>query len=306
MKSYKQVGKKISKKVLVTGIDGFTGGHVRTELRRLDYDVYGVSSWLKNGSGQDSGIDITDAKEVTKYVRHLEPAIVIHLAGVSSVNHENVGELYQTNVLGTRNLLSALSGLKHPPKAVVLASSAQVYGNNTMGLIDEETKPSPNSDYSLSKYTMELLAQGLFSSLPITIVRPFNYTGAGQSSKFLIPKIVDHFRRGASEIKLGNIDVYRDFSDVRVIAWAYAQLAAKPVPGEVFNFSSGKSVSIAEVLGILTELTGHNMQVHVDESLMRKNEVFRLEGNSSKLWRIIGQPPKISLRETLAWMLENP
>jgi nucleoside-diphosphate-sugar epimerase len=102
----------------------------------------------------------------------------------------------------------------------------------------------PGNDYAVSKLSMEHMAALWQPLLPITVVRPFNYTGAGQASDFLIPKIVEHFRGHQQTIRLGNVEVSRDFSDVRTVAWFYSQLALKAYPGEVFNLSSGSTHSI--------------------------------------------------------------
>lgn len=290
--------------VLVTGINGFTGAYVEERLVERGYKVHGLVIDSPN-SNRDFTASLMDRQALLNVLDQVQPASVIHLAAVSSVTHNDVDEMYQANILGTRNLLEALTLSGFGQKSVILASSANVYGNASAGLIDEELIPSPENDYAVSKLAMESMAKLWSDKLPITITRPFNYTGVGQSNKFLIPKIVEHFKRRADTIELGNVDVFRDFSDVKTVAWAYAGLCENPAPGGTFNISSGMGTSVSQVISMLQELTGHTIKVQVNPDFVRQHEVKTLIGDSAKLWKHLGTPKKISLEETLQWMLQN-
>src|SRR3546814_19773637 len=113
--------------------------------------------------------------------------------------------------------LEALAAEAHAVECILLASSANVYGNAAEGVLDESTPLRPANDYAVSKAAMEYMARLWFDKLPIVIARPFNYTGIGPSDAFLLLKIVGHFPRGLTRIELGNRDVFRDFSDVRAL-----------------------------------------------------------------------------------------
>jgi nucleoside-diphosphate-sugar epimerase len=286
-------------------VNGFTGGYVRRELEKLGFSVWGTV--LENrGETNEIQADLASPESLELALGAVNPNVVVHLAGISSVMHQKPSEIYKTNVIGTRNLLSSILNLDLALDTVILASSANVYGKSSTDPLQETHKAAPENDYAASKIGMEAVANAWSSKIPITITRPFNYTGVGQSESFLVPKIVSHFRTRKKVIELGNIEVYRDFSDVRSIAWQYANLAKRPAPGEIFNLCSGRPRSIKEILSTLENLTGHTLEVQVDSRLVRDNEVLRLVGDNSKIRSFIGVPPEISFESTLEWMLEGP
>jgi nucleoside-diphosphate-sugar epimerase len=154
---------------------------------------------------------------------------------------------------------------------------------------------------------MEHMARTWQGQLPIVIARPFNYTGVGQDEKFLIPKIVSHFRRHAAFIELGNLDVSRDFSDVRDVVAAYVAmlLDAHGVEGQTFNVCSGRAHSLREVLGMAERICGHSIEIRVNPEFVRANEVPRLLGSGKKLHQYIDRPSLRTLEQTLEWMLSG-
>ncbi len=289
----------MSARALVTGLSGFTGHYVARQLEELGYEVVGLG---EAADGGHHGLDLRDAGRLTERVTALQPSVVVHLAAIAFVAHGDVSEMYTSNIVGTRNLLAALAACKKPPEKVLLASSANVYGNATASILDEACPVQPENDYAVSKYAMELMARQWRDVLPVVIVRPFNYTGVGQSARFLMPKLVDHFARRAPRIELGNIDVYRDFNDVRVVAAAYAGLLRDGVAGEVYNVCSGRAYSIQDALGMLAQLAGYTIEVDVNPAFVRANEVKRLVGSNRKLAAATGEPELIPLADTLEWM----
>jgi nucleoside-diphosphate-sugar epimerase len=151
---------------------------------------------------------------------------------------------------------------------------------------------------------MEYVARLYMNRLPIIIARPFNYTGRGQAEHFLIPKIVAHARRRASFIELGNLDVARDFSDVRTVVSCYRRLLETPVAvGGTFNVCSGRVYSLRDVLSIVREISGHEMEVRINPAFVRENEVKVLLGSRARLESAIGKVDDIPLDETLRWMM---
>ena len=289
-------------RVLVTGLQGFTGRHLADALRAAGHTVNGLE--IPAAVGDHAPVDLCDAQAVMSAVASLQPQAVIHLAAVAFAAHDDVDAIYRTNIVGTRNLLAALSTMEQKPSRVVLASSAHVYGNiDGNGVAINERMPlNPASDYAVSKAAMEYMAHTWFERLPITITRPFNYTGVGQDIHFLIPKIVDHFRRGERSIELGNLDVWREFMDVRAIAWAYQRLLEIPAIAGTVNLCGGVSHSLREVLAMMADIAGYDIEVTVNPAFVRSNEVRRLEGDPTRLQEHVGSLPSYSLADTLFWM----
>lgn len=299
------------KRVLVTGIDGFTGPYLARELAQAGYEVLGMQRHPMVRIPDVAAIfkgDLTDIASVKQVVTEAKPDVVAHLAAISFVGHGDVEGIYRANLFGTRNLLEALVQSGAPLDAVLLTSSANVYGNARGGVLDEDTPPQPANDYAVSKLAMEHVAHLYDACLPIIITRPFNYTGVGQAAQFLIPKIVDHFRRRTAVIELGNIDVARNFSDVRQVVACYRHLLQRfpAAAGGTFNVCSGESHTLMEVIGMLETLTGHRMTVTVNPAFVRANEVRTLLGDRRRLEGIIGPVANIPLQDTLRWMLEAP
>jgi nucleoside-diphosphate-sugar epimerase len=291
-----------NQRALLTGRSGFTGRYVAAELEAAGYEVVGLAH---DGDPAGEGMlraNLLDRNAMRRAIDAARADVVIHLAAISFVAHGDADEIYRTNIVGTRNLLEALAACEYKPRSVVLASSANIYGNAEVEPIDEDTPPAPANDYAVSKLAMEHMARLWMERLPITLVRPFNYTGVGQSENFLIPKIVSHFRRADKAIELGNTDVARDFSDVRDIARAYAAIVAKAPAGLAVNLCSGIAHSLEEVLAMMAKIAGYTIEVRVNPAFVRANEVQRLVGSNARLRALTGVAPSIPLEDTLRWM----
>ena len=288
---------------LLTGARGFTGCHLRGELERAGYRVLGVVQEAAAGAGEIA-LDLRDRDAVLRALAPLAPAVVVHLAGIAQVAHGDAAALYQTNLLATRHLLEALAQGATLPRAVLLASSGNVYGNCGAEVLDESMAPRPANDYAVSKLAMEHMARLWMERLPIVIARPFNYTGVGQGEDFLLPKIVGHFRRGARVIELGNTHVARDFSDVREVARCYRGLLETPAAiGQTLNVCSGTLTALDEVLALMRDIAGYAIEVRVNPAFVRGQEVARLRGSNARLRAVLDDAPgSIPLRETLRWM----
>lgn len=281
------------------------------ELERAGYDVFGLAHReLAEPIPGVTGLlvcDLADPVAVQSAIAEVQPDVVVHLAAIAFVAFGDVETMYRTNLIGSRNLLEALAKSKKRPSAVLVASSANVYGNSTAGSLSEEVLPAPANDYAVSKLAMEYMAKLYLDKLPLTIVRPFNYTGVGQADSFLIPKIISHVRRKAPVLELGNLDVARDFSDVRMLVQYYRRILEAPVLiGQTVNVCSGAAHTLNEVLAMVRSISGHEFEVRVNPAFVRSNEVKILVGKRDKLIGAVGAVEDIALADTLKWMLHDP
>ena len=293
------------KKALITGINGFTGHYMAAELSAAGYRVFGLGSSASSTKDDYYQADLSDLDSLVAIIKRILPDVVIHLAAIAFVDHGNPSAFYNVNLMGTRNLLQALASCDKKTEAVLLASSANVYGNRQEGKLKETSSTYPVNDYGVSKLSMEYMAHLWCDELPIIITRPFNYTGVGQEENFLLPKIVKHFKSKASKIELGNINVFRDFTDVRALTNAYLRLIeSKLAIGQTINVCSGRIYALSEIMNFCTEITGHEIEIIVNPAFVRANEVKSLSGDVAKLKSIIGNWDTPPIEDTLKWMLE--
>ena len=294
------------KRVAISGADGFTGTYLTKLLAREGYEVHGLvrSAPYTNGSAiRYWPCDLLDETSVLTALTEIQPHKIVHLGAISFIGHGNIDEMYRTNIFGTRNILEGAIRISCL-ETILVASSANVYGNSYSGILSEEMPLSPANDYAVSKLAMEYLCKSFQGKLPIITARPFNYTGVGQSQKFLIPKIVDHIKRRADAIELGNLDVERDFSDVRSVVAAYAALLKKPSAiGETYNICSGVVYSLRNILYLAEELSGQSLKIRINPEFVRIKEVKTLGGSRKRLDSLIPNLPNPPFRETLEWMI---
>jgi len=282
-------------KILLTGADGFTGRPFAAQAVAAGHEIFPLRA------------DLTDVEALCGEVLAIQPDAVVHLAAISFVGHAHNDAFYAVNVVGTTNLLDALTQLPVLPRRVLLASSANIYGNTSQSPILETQPPAPVNHYGTSKLAMEFMARTYMDRLNLVITRPFNYTGPGQDVNFLIPKLAMHFAKHAPSIALGNLHVEREFNDVRMVCDAYLLLLEHGVPNEAYNICSGQPYELQHVIDLLTQITGHKMEVSVNPAFVRANEVHRLCGSPAKLNTLLarhgaklGAP---SLEDTLQRML---
>ncbi|MDQ0621985.1 nucleoside-diphosphate-sugar epimerase [Paraburkholderia graminis] len=291
-------------RTLVTGASGFTGRYLVENLAGRGHTV------IETFAGHDEPetatrlrLDITSPENCRHVMETVRPDYIVHLAAISFVGHDDPLDFYRVNVIGTLNLLEACAATGHTPRKVLIASSANVYGNVTSDAIDESFPLTPVNHYAASKAAMETMVHTWFERLPILIARPFNYTGRGQASNFLVPKIVEHFARREPSIELGNLDVARDFSDVRYVARAYEALLTSDAAGETVNVCTGTPYTLREILSAASDMTGHKLQVHVNPAFVRQTDVKVLAGSPAKLRSLVPEVQAIPFMDTLRWML---
>ena len=291
-------------RVLLTGGRGFTGFYVAQSLMDAGFEVFQLTSEAIGVS--DVVGNLLDKESLNRAVNEVKPDYVIHLAAIAFVGHTSQMDFYGVNVEGTLNLLEAVRQNAPDIKKIILASSANIYGNPPVESVSENVAPAPLNHYAMSKLAMEMLSRTIFNDLPIIYTRPFNYTGVGQSVDFLVPKIVEHFKNKADVIYLGNLDVVREFNDVRAVAQCYTELLLQTTnDGQVVNLCSGQGYKLIDLIQYCQSITGHEIRVEVNPKFVRPNELKVLIGNPSLLRTLAPNVNFMPIEETLNWMLSK-
>lgn len=297
-------------RVLITGIDGF----VAPFLARLEKDANEVFGAYLKEPIREKGInyipmDLLDEKAVDKVVADLKPGIIYHLAGFSSVadSWKTPEMAMKTNAGGTYNLLNAVKKAGINPR-IVAVSSADVYGIPLYLPIGESHPLNPQSPYGKSRIEQERIIAG-FRELDVIVSRSFSHTGPGQSTKFVCSdfayKVASIEKGIAGNILMhGNIEIKRDFSDVRDIVKAYALLARKGKPHQAYNVCSGRAYSIGQILDILIGMSKSKIIKKFDSSKTRRADIPILQGDNSKLAGDTCWKPEIKFEQTLKDLLE--
>jgi GDP-6-deoxy-D-talose 4-dehydrogenase len=292
-----------TERVLVTGAGGFTGQYLCALLRARGYRVFGLTENVPAGVDEVEA-NLLDRTSMQAAIGAAAPDRVVHLAAIAFPGHARNDEIYRTNLEGSLTLLEALADAGHGKGGVLLASTATVYGAVDSAAIEETSPLHPGTHYAISKQAMEQMARLFAARLPITVVRPFNYTGPGQREPYLVPKIVRHFAEGAAFIELGNVDVVRDFLDVRAVVDLYARLIGTPAAaGQTVNICSGAGRSIRSIVTALEGITGHSIEIRVNPQFVRVGEPRQMVGSTARLHGLVGAPPDIPFESTLRDML---
>ena len=305
-------GDDITVRALITGVNGFVGKYLVQELQEKGYSVSGIGMGQFNFPGVSyKNANIMDRMALGQAMEELNPDIVFHLAGLASVSHSwrDPKSSFEVNVIGTINLLESLKGRE--VQSIVYVGSSELYGpGRRLGeKFSELTPPNPQNPYATSKYAAERIALqlGQVYKLPVIITRPFNHIGVGQNEGFVVPdfarQIIEASKRDES-IRVGRLDVYRDFTDVRDIVCAYRMLAEKGQAGETYNICSGVGRKISDILDLMRTEYG-NLDVELDESKMRPVENIYSVGNNDKIRAAIGWEPFYIIEDSLRAVLDE-
>jgi nucleoside-diphosphate-sugar epimerase len=279
-------------KCLIFGAAGFIGTHLTRHLReRGKYEIVSPSK---------GDVDIRDDRAVADYVRTISPSVILNLAAISTVHHGDDRALYVVNAIGHANVVEAAALLVRRTR-LILASSAQVYGIQARRAVHEAEPTNPINHYGVSKVLAERLSRLSAPDVVASSVRMFNVVGREQAQNFLIPKIVRHFRDRADVIELGS-DFDRDFVDIRDACEMWRLMIDAESPPPTANIANGEAISLATILALLTEITGHRIEVRRRADLVRSNEILYQCGDNSII-KQLGYRRRYELRQTLEWML---
>lgn len=301
--------------VLITGGTGFVGTHLIQFLKSNASKIAVIAS-SDSRSRQEPGVeyyelDIRRADEVRSVVHKVSPTHIYHLSGISAVDlsWSNPRLTFEVNVLGASNLFEAAMSLPSLPR-ILNVSTSQVYAGS--GMILTETSPvNPDNPYAASKAMAELLRVQYRKYIGggIITARSFNHTGPGQLPSFVLPSIAKQFAEMEAGLRpprltVGNIEVKRDFTDVRDVVLAYFALLDKGRTDEVYNVCSGSALRLADVIGKFEAISGIAIQIDTDPARLRSNEVAQLFGDSTKIRTETGWSPQIPLEKTIRDLLD--
>jgi len=313
------------KKVLVTGAGGFIGSHLCEKLAAEGAHVTALVRYNSKGSHgflEDSPKEIKDRINVvfgdirdegTFRVNMKDTDIVYHLAAVPGIPYSFIypRDIFEINTLGPLNLLNAARDMR--PGKIILVSSAETYGDYKYLPIDEEHPQFPKSPYAAAKAAMEKFGWSFYYAyeLPVTVVRLFNNYGPRQSARAVTPTIITQLLSG-DEIKIGSLHPRRDYTFVLDTVEAFIKVGLLDESGNVFNISSGKSLSVKEIIDIVSGLLNKkDIKIVTEESRIRpgSSEVPDLRADFSKLREKTGWQPRYSYEEglkiTIEWLARN-
>jgi nucleoside-diphosphate-sugar epimerase len=303
----------IAMRILITGATGFVGGHLIARLLP-EHHVYSLERYVTGryvlgGHREVRSVfcDLRDHFAVRQAVRDVQPEAVIHLAAVSPVSfsYDHPNEVMDANLQGTIHLAEAC--LREVPhfRHFLFASTSETYGNGPVPKV-EDTPQCPNSPYSVSKLAAEkyVLYMRDAYGFPATVVRPFNTYGRKDNTHFIVERIVVQMLRGQC-VRLGSPTPVRDFLHIDDHVGAYLACLGNPdAVGQVFNFATGRGITIEDLVLMLQEMTGSHAEIAWDTIPRRPLDIEVLIGNAEKAERIIGWHPHVTLEEGLRRTVE--
>ncbi|MGL5446976.1 MAG: GDP-mannose 4,6-dehydratase [Rhabdaerophilum sp.] len=309
------------RRILLTGGNGFVGSHLVPMIEAFSPSAE-VLALIRPGSEagavsarwQLASVDLEDGESLGAIVGKFQPDLVVHLAAQASVGQSgNAAELtWRTNVGGTLSLARAVLGAGGSP-TFLFSSSSEVYGASfKLGAVDELAPLQPQNCYARTKVVGEqLLTDLLAGQLPLVISRAFNHLGVGQDERFVVPSFaaqIARIERGEQPpvLSVGNIEVARDFLDVRDVCRAYCLLmaVAPSEPGvSVFNISSGRPTKIRQLLECFQSLSQKPFTLSVDPARLRPHDIPEAVGLNARLVEKTGWAPEHDLEQTLAAIL---
>lgn len=313
----------MAERFLITGVDGFVGRHLSRTLLARGAEVHGTVFTPAGGAtaeGPPRGVilhtaDVRVQAAVDAAVAAAAPDGVFHLAGIAFVPdaQRNPTLAFDINAIGTIRVLAAVHA-QAPRARVISVGSSEVYG-----LVEPRDLPlgedvalRPISPYAASKAAADLAAYQWAEGVGVDALRarPFNHTGIGQRSVFVCPDFAMQIARielgeQPPRIEVGDLDVVRDFCDVRDVVDAYVALYERGLRGEAYNICSGVGRTVRSILEDLIEFSGRAVEVVVDAAKVRPRRVPEFVGSAAKLKQHTGWQPRYAWSETLRSVLDD-
>jgi len=305
---------------LITGVNGFCGRHLATLLEESNIGiVYGLSRKIPQYlTVEHPGIickscDLMDYNSVMETMKDIKPDYIFHLAADSSVasSWKNPTKMITNNIVSQINLFESVHELGLSSK-IIVACSSEEYGlvRESDLPVDENCNFNPLSAYAVSKVAQDMLGFQYYKSYNMNIVRvrAFNMTGPRRPPNYALSsfaKQIADIEKGIVEnvISVGNLNVMRDYTDVRDGVKAYLLVALKASPGSVYNLCSGKAYKLIDLLNYLVSLTKEDVKVEIDNSRFRPSDIPLMVGDNTKIKEEINWAPEIDIHDTLKDLL---
>ena len=296
------------KKVLIFGVGGFVGNYLAAEFKNHGYDVYGSDRVGIQDSPDMDGTyvcDLSDTDRVKSIVTAVRPTHIVNLAAISNVglSWKIPRTTVEVNVSGALNILEAVRDNDLDTKVLLIGSSEEY--DITDGPMNEDTKLNASNPYGISKVMLEQFSAVYrdYYGMKVYHVRAFNHTGVGQSDNFVIPS----WCKQAAEIscsgqpgimRVGNLEVSRDFSNVKDVVRAYRMIIESDNCKEIYNVGNGQSIPLRELLEYITSLSDQPITIETDPKLVRPVENPVIWCDHSKITRELGWNPEYNIFET--------
>jgi GDP-4-dehydro-6-deoxy-D-mannose reductase len=285
----------VSSRILVTGAGGFVGKHL---LELLGDEAVSLEA------------DVTDPGALTDAIRQARPRALVHLAALSWVaeSWREPARVWEVNVLGTVYVLEAVRR-ECPEARVLVVSTGEVYGRAERIPTPEDAPLAPVSPYAASKAAAEIACrQAHEAGLDVVVARAFGHEGPGRDERFAVGswtrQLAELELAGGGALRVGNLDVERDITDVRDVCRAYRLLLEPSVPADVYNVATGNPVPMSRVVDLLVGMVDCPVTVEPDPERLRPADIPVVSGDASRLERATGWRPEIPLEQTLADTLE--
>lgn len=297
-------------KALITGVNGFVGNYLSKYLIEQGYTVYGtvIEDNVSMENINIKKMNLLNKEEVNETIKSINPDCIFHLAGQSAVglSWKLTTLTMDVNINGTINLLDAVRENNIDTKVLIIGSSDQ-YGiiKPEDCPINEEKLLNPTSPYAISKMAQEQVAKLYVNSykMNLIMVRAFNHIGPMQSKNFVVSdfasKIAEIEKGAEPVIRVGNLEAYRDFTDVRDIVRGYVMLMEKGEIGQIYNIGSGNAYKIQDILDILLSLSATKIKIEIDPEKLRPSDVPIIQCDNSKIEAHINWNTKYDIKDTL-------
>lgn len=295
---------------LITGVQGFVGRYLVEYLqaREVDAKIAGIDIAKESDMKIEyHSLDLSDKGQTAQIIQSFKPDYIVHLASISSVGQswQDPAQCFKNNTNIMLNILEAVRQQNLKTRILSIGSSEE-YGDYEVEQmpLSEDYKLEPQNPYAVAKLSQEMLGK-VYTALGVDVVmtRSFNHIGPRQSDRFVVPSFIKQLvaisEGKQTQMQVGNIDVSRDFTDVRDVVAAYYTILHKGKSGEVYNVCSGHAHKLSEIITTAENILGIKANIEVDRSRLRPNDTMLIFGNNQKIKEELGWKPQYSFEQTI-------